>query len=875
MKHIKHNKTGAFSKLILRRKICSTLNVASIGGKNKKIQIEFRKKRTYVRCVTIPMTEKIDNIRLEKGIKYSNDNDTAVTTTNVVVTKQHQLIDNNIAQQDAINLSPSSEKIVLHNHDSVSSSVLQKGMLKNSILNVIEKRVEKIGDNDKKHILLKKSRGSTQKQFTKVVGKDVNRVNFQINYVSNVKNRDNNKGDNNKKLDNERHIRFRAREKYKSVGGNNRVFVKKNKRNNNCRLYDFNTSAMSDDFDNKERERLCIPNRIYKNKRKQHNSSTLIQNFNKPICTVVHDVSIGETISVSELASKMSIKSALVIKTMIKLGLMATINQIIDQETAQLVVEEMGHNVILRRENELEESIMHDHFNMKNSNSAIFQNRAPIVTIMGHVDHGKTSLLDYIRSTKLASTEVGGITQSIGAYHVNTSNGIITFIDTPGHAAFTAMRVRGAKLTDIVVLVVAADDGVMPQTIESIRHAKEANVPIVVAINKMDKLGANPERIQNELGKHNIIAEQWGGDVQFVNISAISGEGVNILLDAILLQAEMLELKVLHHGIASAVVIDSFIDKGRGPVVTVLVREGALKCGDIVLCGTEYGRVRAMRDEYGCSIVSVGPSMPVELLGLSGTPAVGEIAVVVLDEKKAKEVAFYRQGKCREIKLARREKVSNVEDIFSNMKNVSMVSELNVIVKASTTGFVEAICNALMNASTESVTVNVVSSSLGNITETDVILASTSNAVILGFNVRADLTTRRIVESEGINIRYYSVIYDLLEEVNQMVQNMVSPKQYDSKIIGLAEVRSVFFSPKHGYIAGCMVIEGMIKRDKKIRVIRNNIVIYDGVLESLRRFKNDVHEVRSGVECGISIKNYNDISVGDIIEVCDCVKKIF
>ncbi|MGX2947821.1 translation initiation factor IF-2 [Frederiksenia canicola] len=593
--------------------------------------------------------------------------------------------------------------------------------------------------------------------------------------------------------------------------------------------------------------------------------SALQQAFTKPAQVAKADVVIGETITVAELANKMAVKATEIIKTMMKMGEMVTINQVIDQDTAQLVAEEMGHKVILRKENELEESVMED----RDVNAEKVQ-RAPVVTIMGHVDHGKTSLLDYIRKAKVAAGEAGGITQHIGAYHVETDDGkMITFLDTPGHAAFTSMRARGAKATDIVVLVVAADDGVMPQTIEAIQHARAAGAPIVVAVNKIDKPEANPDRVEQELLQHEVISEKFGGDVQFVPVSAKKGMGIDDLLEAILLQSEVLELSAVKEGMASGVVIESYLDKGRGPVATILVQSGTLNKGDIVLCGFEYGRVRAMRDENGKEVNSAGPSIPVEVLGLSGVPAAGDEATVVRDEKKAREVALYRQGKFREVKLARQQK-AKLENMFTNMAEGD-VAELNVIVKADVQGSVEAICQSLAELSTAEVKVKVVGSGVGGITETDATLAAASNAIVLGFNVRADATARRVIESENIDLRYYSIIYELLNEIKAAMSGMLQP-EFKQEIIGLAEVRDVFRHPKFGAIAGCMVTEGIVKRNNPIRVLRDNVVIFEGELESLRRFKDDVSEVRNGMECGIGVKNYNDVKVGDQIEVFEVVE---
>ncbi len=599
--------------------------------------------------------------------------------------------------------------------------------------------------------------------------------------------------------------------------------------------------------------------------KKQRKGSSLQQSFNKPVAAVTRDVVIGETITVGELANKMAVKGSQVIKTMMKMGAMATINQVIDQETAQLVAEEMGHKVILRRENELEEAILND----RDMGEAQAEPRAPVVTIMGHVDHGKTSLLDYIRSTKVASGEAGGITQHIGAYHVTTDKGAITFLDTPGHAAFTSMRARGAQATDIVVLVVAADDGVMPQTIEAIQHAKAAGVPVVVAVNKIDKPEADPDRVRNELSQYGILSEEWGGETQFISVSAKKGIGIDDLLDAILLQAEVLELKAVRAGMASGVVIESYLDKGRGPVATILVQSGTLNKGDIVLCGFEYGRIRAMRNELGQDITEAGPSIPVEILGLSNVPSAGDEATVVRDEKKAREVALYRQGKFRDVKLARQQK-AKLENMFANMES-GKVSELNIVLKTDVQGTCEAITDSLMKLSTDEVKVKIIGSGVGGITETDATLAAASNAIILGFNVRADASARRLIESESVDLRYYSVIYSLIDEIKQAMSGMLAP-EFKQEIMGLAEVRDVFRSPKFGAIAGCMVTEGTIKRNNPIRVLRDNVVIYEGELESLRRFKDEVAEVRNGMECGIGVKNYNDVRPGDMIEVFQVIE---
>lgn len=587
--------------------------------------------------------------------------------------------------------------------------------------------------------------------------------------------------------------------------------------------------------------------------------------FERPTAPIKREVLIPESITVAELADRMAIKGAEVIKAMFKMGAMATINQVIDQDTAAIVVEEMGHIAKLQKENAIEAEVLE---NISYEGKAI--TRAPVVTVMGHVDHGKTSLLDYIRRAKVADGEAGGITQHIGAYHVETRGGhMVTFLDTPGHAAFTAMRARGAKATDVVILVVAADDGVMPQTVEAIQHAKAAGVPLVVAVNKIDKEGADPDRIRNELSQHEVISEEWGGDTPFVHVSAKKGIGVDDLLEAVLLQSEMLELTAVPEAPAKGVVVESRLDRGRGSVATVLVQNGTLHKGDIVLAGLNYGRVRALIDENGKQIETAGPSIPVEILGLDGTPEAGDEFTVVQDEKKAREVALFRQGKYREVKLARQQK-AKLENVFSQMEQ-GQTASVNIVLKSDVRGSVEAIIGALKDLETDEVKVNIVSSGVGGITETDANLALASDAILIGFNVRADATAKAIVEREELDLRYYSIIYELIEQVKQAMTGKLAP-EFREDIVGVAEVRDVFRSPKFGQVAGCMVIEGTVYRNKKIRVLRDNVVIFEGELESLRRFKDDASEVRHGMECGIGVKNYNDVKVGDKIEVFDKVR---
>lgn len=587
--------------------------------------------------------------------------------------------------------------------------------------------------------------------------------------------------------------------------------------------------------------------------------------FEKPTGPLIREVAIGETITVAELAQQMSAKAGDVIKALMKMGVMATINQSLDQASATLIAEELGHTVKLVKDSTVEDALVLQ----SEQETGELQTRAPIVTVMGHVDHGKTSLLDYIRRTRVAAKEAGGITQHIGAYHVETSRGVLTFLDTPGHAAFTAMRARGVKCTDIVVLVVAADDGVMPQTVEAIQHAKAANVPIVIAINKIDKADADLNRLYNDLSQHGIVPESWGGDVMFYPVSAKEGTGIDALLEGLALQAEVLELKAPVTGPAKGVVLEARLDKGRGPVASVLVQSGTLKQGDMLLAGLEFGRVRAMIDELGKNVTSVGPSMPVEVLGLSGAPAAGDEFTVVSDERKAREIALHRQSKKRHDKMQRHE-ISTLEGIFDRIKQGEL-KNLRIVLKADVQGSVGALSEALEALSTDQVKVKIISAGVGGINESDVSLAMASAAILMGFNVRADATARRLAENESFEINYYSIIYEVVDGVKRAINGLLGP-EFKERILGLAEVRDVFRSAKLGAIAGCMVIEGTVKRGFPIRVLRDNVVVYQGELESLRRFKDDASEVRNGTECGIGVKNYNDVKVGDQIEVYETIQ---
>jgi translation initiation factor IF-2 len=588
-------------------------------------------------------------------------------------------------------------------------------------------------------------------------------------------------------------------------------------------------------------------------------TSDSAQAFEKPVAPIIREVSIPDTITVGELAQKMAVKAGEVIKVMMSLGTMATINQVIDQDTAAVVVEEMGHKVLLVSDADFEKDLLDTPVD-----TSELVERPPVVTIMGHVDHGKTSLLDYIRRAKVVDGEAGGITQHIGAYHVKTDKGMITFLDTPGHAAFTAMRARGADVTDIVILIVAADDGVMPQTKEAIMHAKAANVPLIVAINKIDRESADPDRVKNELVAEEVIPEDWGGDNIFVNVSAMTGEGIDDLLDTITLQAELLELKATNKGPAKGVVVEASLDKGRGPVATLLVQEGTLRKGDIVLSGKEYGRVRAMFNESGVEVDEAGPSIPVAVLGLAGTPDAGDSMLVLPDEKKAREVANHRHNKQREHELAQH-KAAKLENAFAEMSEGETLT-LNILVKADVQGSAEALKDSFLKLSDENVKVNVVAAGVGGINESDANLAVTSEAFVIGFNVRADAAARRVASEEGIDIRYYSIIYEAIDDIKLAIGGLLGP-EIREEIIGLAQVKDVFRSSKFGTVAGCIVAEGVIRKTNPVRVLRDNVVIHEGALDSLRRVKDDVNEVKSGTECGIGVQDYTDIQVGDQIEV--------
>ncbi|QLB12981.1 translation initiation factor 2 (bIF-2) [Bisgaardia hudsonensis] len=843
-------KSDTPKKLSLQRRTKTTVSSTTTDGKSKEVKVEVRKKRMVPTDAAKKEAEKAKlKAKAEAEKKALEEKQLAaekLQKEKAEREKEKVVFDSkNKESQNKANKEPKSETKASSKGTTKKAKVVdaEKERLKAEEAELRRKADELA--RQKAEELARKSAEEVKKyaemSSDEVVATDNVVEEFTDDHLTSVYARD---------AENEEVLKKEARGR----GKNKVVKAKKNGRDDDSSKKERESNRRQKDLHGKARGKGKMAKK----------GSALQQGFTKPVAPVNRDVVIGETITIAELANKMAIKATEIIKTMMKMGEMVTINQVIDQETAQLVAEEMGHKVIVRKENELEASLLEDR-----DIQAEKVTRAPVVTIMGHVDHGKTSLLDYIRKAKVADGEAGGITQHIGAYHVEVDGKTITFLDTPGHAAFTSMRARGAKATDIVVLVVAADDGVMPQTIEAVQHAKAAGVPIVVAVNKIDKPEANPDRVETELLQYDVVAEKFGGDVQFVYVSAKKGTGVNELLDSILLQSEVLELTSIKDGMASGVVIESYLDKGRGPVATILVQSGTLNKGDILLCGFEYGKVRAMRDEDGKDVTTAGPSIPVEVLGLSGVPSAGDEATVVRDEKKAREVALYRQGKFRDVKLARQQK-AKLENMFTNMEEGD-ISELNVIVKADVQGSVEAIVQALQELSTNEVKIKVVGSGVGGITETDATLATASNAIVLGFNVRADASARRIIENESIDLRYYSIIYELLNEIKAAMSGMLAP-EFKQEIIGLAEVRDVFRHPKFGAIAGCMVTEGIVKRNNPIRVLRDNVVIFEGELESLRRFKDDVPEVRNGMECGIGVKNYNDVKVGDQIEVFEIVE---
>ncbi|MEC7996591.1 MAG: translation initiation factor IF-2 [Pseudomonadota bacterium] len=772
---------AAPKKITLKRKTLGTLKSASSAGRGKTVNVEVRKKRTYVKrsAIETPVEEDLPAAELESEVEETNAD--AVAPEAPAVEE---------AENEAVEVKPDTapSRAQAQEAPPPESDANRAGKGAPRRKKAAGKEGDEPGDKKKTH-LRNKARAQAPKRQAKAI-----------------------------------HV--------------NDDFV-----------------LEGDDFDS-------MGGRGRRGSARKSKSKLSSQHaFEKPTEFIVKEITIGETNSVADLAQKMSVKSGEIIKILFNMGVMATINQMLDQDTSMLLVEELGHKSKFVSKDAIEEQLA-ESLSAKIGSEEI--SRAPVITVMGHVDHGKTSLLDYIRKASVAAGEAGGITQHIGAYHVNTERGMVSFLDTPGHAAFTAMRSRGAKATDVIVLVVAADDGVKPQTEEAVQHAKAAGVPLVVAINKIDKEGIDPDRVKNELSALEVIPEDWGGDTQFIEVSAITGQGVENLLEAILLQAELLELKAYTDVPGQGVVIESRLDKGRGSVASVLVQNGTLKTGDVVLAGYEYGRVRALVDELGTNVESAGPAIPVEILGLNGVPDAGDEFVVVSDEKEARDVAEFRKVRLKDNQQAKQQS-SMLEGMFAGIGR-DQKKILNVIIKADVRGSLEAIIGSLQKLGTDEVEVNVIASGVGGISETDAHLATTSRAMVIGFNARADKSARDILENESLKLRYYNVIYDVIDDTKAIMGGMLEP-EIREEIVGIAEVRDVFNSPKFGQIAGSMVIEGTVYRSKPIRVLRDNVVIYEGELESLRRFKDDANEVRNGMECGIGVRNYNDVKVGDKIEV--------
>lgn len=811
LKTLHGGQSGQPKKITLKRKKVETLKTSGTGGR-KTVNVEVRKKRTYIQR----SQEEIDaQAKAEQEVKQSQLRPGGVTSTAIDDAESKRL-----AAHESRRKAEAEER----------ARVEEEGRLRRE---EEQKRREQSEARKKE-----KEAAAAPEVVAPVVEKPA---------------KDSRRAIEDDQLEDGKPKKKRAGGKVKP---HNPVIDSDDKdwRKHSHRPQDF--ELHEDEDEEQKKQRLIDAQKIVKPVKNTHT-------FKKPTEKIVHDVELPVSISVGDLAQKMAVKSGEVIKTLMKMGEMATINQALDQDTASLIVSEFGHNPVLVSEDAVEQEL-------KEALTAAAGDeapRAPVVTVMGHVDHGKTSLLDYIREAKVASGEAGGITQHIGAYSVKTDHGKITFLDTPGHAAFTAMRARGAHSTDVVILVVAADDGVMPQTKEAVEHSRAAGVPIVVAVNKIDKEGADPERVKNELSAIEVIPEEWGGEVPFVPVSAHTGEGIEALLEAISLIAEMAELKAPTSGPATGVIVESRVEKGRGVVCTALVQNGLLQKGDIMLAGNTYGRVRAMTSDSGSSVTEAGPSVPVEILGLDEAPQAGDDFMVVKDDRTAREISDARHAKQTEEKQARK-RTQNLENMFSSMTDEIEKKILTVVLKADVRGSAEAIIGALEDMGNEEVGIDVVSSGVGGISESDINLALTTGAIVLGFNVRADSGARKLAEKESIEIRYYSIIYQLIDEVKKALSGMLDPEQRE-EIVGIAEVRDVFRSPKFGQIAGCMVTEGAVYRNKPIRVLRDNVVIFEGQLESLRRFKDDANEVRSGTECGIGVKDYNDVQPGDQIEVFD------
>ncbi|MEE8059865.1 MAG: translation initiation factor IF-2 [Pseudomonadales bacterium] len=818
--------TAAPKKITLKRKTLSTLKTSGTQGR-KTVNVEVRKKRTYVKRDPVKL-----QVETEEAERQAADAEAAGTVITEIEATSAGVV---VASVDTT-------EAALITEESLDKSTIDPEILRQ--MAAVKRKDNETKDRELQQAVFAAKRAEEERaDQAKTSGVEKNdkavkgRRHMLLTKASDV--------------EEERPAKKKRGLKAKTLA------TKSRGKNRGHNLKNIASVMDSEGYDARGRRRLKVL---------KLPEGAKTHSFARPTDKVIHEVSIPEAIAVAELAQQMNVKGTIVVKELMKLGVMVTINQSLEQETAQLVVEELGHTVKLVTGHEVEDALEESLSQSEGTPAP----RAPVITVMGHVDHGKTSLLDYIRESRVASGEAGGITQHIGAYHVETDKGMITFLDTPGHAAFTAMRARGAQSTDIIVLVVAADDGVMPQTEEAIRHARAAGVPLVVAVNKMDKEGADPDRVRTELAAKDVIPEDWGGETQFINVSAHTGDGVENLLEALLLQAELLELQAPADIPGKGVVIESRLDKGRGSVASVLVQTGTLRVGDVVLAGQQYGRVRAMMDENGKPSKEAGPSIPVEILGLDGTPDAGNAFVVLESEKRAREVAEFRQIKDREDKQ-KRQQAAKLENMFANIGEATSKS-LNIVIKADVRGSLEAIQSSLLEMGNDEVQVDIISGGVGGITGSDITLAMTSGAVVFGFNVRADNTARKLVEGEGVDLRYYSVIYDLLDDVKQALSGMLSPELRE-EINGTAEVRDVFRSPKFGAIAGCMVIEGTLYRSNPIRVLRDDVVIYEGELESLRRFKDDVAEVRNGMECGIGVKNYNDVKPGDKIEVYE-VKEV-
>ena len=825
-------------KITLKRKSVSRLKVGGGSGKSKTVNVEIRKKRTYVKRSAVLEDEKEkqeaeENARLVAEEEKSQAEEVNRLAEEEVKRKTAEEVTKTETVGRTTTVKPRAVKAPKPAKDKIlkRSSTVQK---KAVTLTPEEKAAEDKRKADE--LARRRIEGESRKKAEAEAAKKTQEAAIRVS----------------------KELEARGGEKKE-------LFTEELVIEDEIVKQAFEESLVQEQKRTKKAKRTGERKRLHA-KRKLKGSGE--HGFQSPTGPIVREVEIGEVIAVSDLANQMSVKGMEVVKALMKMGVMASINQTIDQETAILVTEELGHKAATIKENQAESDLVES---LSNDQSEV-SSRAPVVTIMGHVDHGKTSLLDYIRRAKVnvADGEAGGITQHIGAYHVETGHGAITFLDTPGHAAFSAMRARGANCTDIIVIVVAADDGVMPQTEEAIDHARAADAPIIIAVNKIDKEEADPDRVKNELSARDVIPEDWGGDVQFVSVSAITGEGVDTLLEAILLQTELLELNAVNVGPAKGVVIESRLDKGRGAIASLLVQSGQLKHGDLVLAGPHYGRVRAMFDENGVAKQEIGPSMPVEVLGLPGTPDAGDEFLVVSDERRAREVAEYRRIKEREMRFARQQG-AKLENIFENLKKDEIAS-VNIVLKTDVRGSLEALVSALEELSTDEVKVSFVVKGVGGINESDAGLALGSNGIIIGFNVRADATAKKICQEDGVDIRYYSVIYDIINDVKAAMSGLLTPERRE-EILGVAEVREVFRSSKFGAAAGCMVVEGTLHRHKPIRVLRDDVVIYEGELESLRRFKDDMQEVRNGMECGVAVKNYNDVKEGDKIEVFD-VKEI-